>query len=120
MLMYACTVKNRTEKHKNLIFCWYLKATAEKCRIRILGSVIQCTDPRIRIRIKMSRIQTLRILYSYSIIINNFGRPGIKTKESLQSALNTKMVAAQNELIRKTIFPQIKTLYGTRKGCELL
>jgi hypothetical protein len=58
------------------------------------------------------------IKYSYAIII--IGRPGIKTKESLQSALNTKMVAAQNELIRKTIFPQIKTLYGTRKGCELL
>jgi hypothetical protein len=51
---------------------------------------------------------------------DNYCRPGIKTKESLQSALNTKMVAAQNELIRKTIFPQIKTLYGTRKGCELL
>jgi hypothetical protein len=47
-------------------------------------------------------------------------RPGIKTKETLQSAVNKKKVAAQNDLIRKTIFPQIKTLYGERKGCELL
>jgi hypothetical protein len=47
-------------------------------------------------------------------------RPGIKTKASLKSAVNNKKVAAQNTLINKVIFPQIKTLYGTRKGCELL
>ena len=47
-------------------------------------------------------------------------RPGIKTKETLQSAVNMKKVAAQNDLIKKTIFPQIRTLYGERKGCELL
>lgn len=60
--------------------------------------------------------------YEFHILDNAFllHRPGIKTKKTLQTVLNTTLVAAQNELIRKTILPQIKTLYGTRKGCELL
>jgi hypothetical protein len=47
------SLKIGVNKQKNLIFCWNLKATAKKSRI--LGSVIQCTDPRIWIL--MSRIR---------------------------------------------------------------
>ena len=30
-----------------------------------------------------------------------------------------KKTAAQNSLLRKKIAPQIKKLYGVRKGCEM-
>ena len=46
-------------------------------------------------------------------------RPGIKTKKTLHSAINLKKISAQNELLKKTIFPEIKKLYGARKGCEM-
>ena len=46
-------------------------------------------------------------------------RPGIKTKKSLQTSLKKKKIAAQNEFLTKTIFPEIKKLYGARKGCEM-
>jgi len=59
--------------------------------------------------------------YEFHILDNAFliHRPGIKTKKLLQTTLNNKKIAAQNSLIRKTIYPQIKKLYGARKGCEM-
>ena len=46
-------------------------------------------------------------------------RPGIKTKKTLHSAINKKKIDAQNEMLKKTIFPEIKKLYGVKKGCEM-
>ena len=46
-------------------------------------------------------------------------RPGIKTKKTLQTSLKKKKISAQNEYLKKTIFPEIKKLYGARKGCEM-
>jgi len=69
---------------------------------------------------KMTQGFTMCVLdYEFHILDNAFliHRPGIKTKKSLH--LNNKKVAAQNTLIRKTIFSQIKKIYGTRKGCEM-
>ena len=59
--------------------------------------------------------------YEFHILDNAFlvHRPGIKTKKSLHSALQTKKIAAQNDLLRKKIHPEIKKLYGGRKGCEM-
>ena len=36
-----------------------------------------------------------------------FHRPGIKTKKTLHSALDTKKISAQNTLIKNKIFPQV-------------
>lgn len=59
--------------------------------------------------------------YQFHILDNAFliHRPGIKTKKTLHSAINLKKISAQNELLKKTIFPEIKKLYGVRKGCEM-
>jgi len=59
--------------------------------------------------------------YDFHILDNAFliHRPGIKTKKTLHSALDTKKISAQNTLIKNKIFPQIKKLYGARKGCEM-
>jgi len=59
--------------------------------------------------------------YQFHILDNAFliHRPGIKTKKTLHSAINLKKISAQNELLKKTIFPEIKKLYGARKGCEM-
>jgi len=59
--------------------------------------------------------------YNFQILDNAFliHRPGIKTKKTLKTDINNKKIGAQNNLIRKVIFPEIKKLYGTRKGCEL-
>eukprot|EP00092_Neocalanus_flemingeri_P033251 GFUD01036158.1.p1 GENE.GFUD01036158.1~~GFUD01036158.1.p1 ORF type:complete len:478 (-),score=118.43 GFUD01036158.1:172-1605(-) len=59
--------------------------------------------------------------YQFHILDNAFliHRPGIKTKKTLHSAINLKKISSQNELLKKTIFPEIKKLYGVRKGCEM-
>lgn len=59
--------------------------------------------------------------YQFHILDNAFliHRPGIKTKKTLHSAINKKKIDAQNELLKKTIYPEIKKLYGGRKGCEM-
>ena len=59
--------------------------------------------------------------YEFHILDNAFliHRPGIKTPKTLHSTIDDKKVAAQNSLIRKTLYPQIKKLYGARKGCEM-
>jgi len=59
--------------------------------------------------------------YDFHILDNAFliHRPGIKTKKTLLSSLDKEKIAAQNTLIKKSIFPQIKKLYGVRKGCEM-
>jgi len=59
--------------------------------------------------------------YQFHILDNAFliHKPGIKTKKTLHSALNKKKIDAQNDLLKKTIFPEIKKLYGVRKGCEM-
>ena len=51
--------------------------------------------------------------------LSNIPRPGIKTKKTLHSAINRKKIEAQNALLKKTIFPEIKKLFGVRKGCEM-
>ena len=38
---------------------------------------------------------------------HNIHRPGIKTKKTLHSALDTKKITAQNTLIKTKIFPQV-------------
>lgn len=59
--------------------------------------------------------------YEFQILDNAFliHRPGIKTKKSLQSSLKKKKISAQNDYLKKTILPEIKKLYGARKGCEM-
>eukprot|EP00090_Calanus_glacialis_P024135 TRINITY_DN3746_c0_g1_i1.p1 TRINITY_DN3746_c0_g1~~TRINITY_DN3746_c0_g1_i1.p1 ORF type:complete len:469 (-),score=132.26 TRINITY_DN3746_c0_g1_i1:129-1535(-) len=59
--------------------------------------------------------------YQFHILDNAFliHRPGIKTKKTLHSAINRKKIEAQNALLKKTIFPEIKKLFGVRKGCEM-
>jgi len=59
--------------------------------------------------------------YQFHILDNAFliHRPGIKTKKTVHSAINKKKTDAQNELLKKKIFPEIKKLYGLKKGCEM-
>lgn len=57
--------------------------------------------------------------YEFQILDNAFlvHKPGIKTlkKDPARAALAGKT----NSLIRKIIFPELKVLYGTRKGCAV-
>ena len=59
--------------------------------------------------------------YEFHILDNAFliHRPGIKTKNEVKSSLKTKKITAQNTYLKKTIMPEIKRIYGARKGCEM-
>ena len=59
--------------------------------------------------------------YQFHILDNAFliHWPGIKTNKTLRSAINKKKIDTQNEMLKKTIFPEIKKLYGVKKGCEM-
>ena len=58
--------------------------------------------------------------YDFNILNNAFliHRPGIKTAKSSKTQIDKVKVAAQNDFIKKIIMPELKQLYGTRKGCE--
>ena len=77
----------------------------------------------------VSLIQNLLSLQGYQLcvmdydflILNNaflIHRPGIKTAKSSSSHIDKAKVGAQNDFIKKIIMPELKQLYGTRKGCE--
>ena len=59
--------------------------------------------------------------YEFHILDNAFliHKPGIKTKKSLLSSLKKKKISDQNTFLKKTVHPEIKKLYGARKGCEM-
>jgi len=59
--------------------------------------------------------------YEFHILDNAFliHKPGIKTKQTVQNSLKKKKISAQNDFLKKTIMPEIKKLYGARKGCEM-
>ena len=70
---------------------------------------------------KMTQGYQLCVLdYDFMILNNAFliHRPGIKTAKSSSSHIDKGKVAAQNDFIKKIIMPELKQLYGTRKGCE--
>jgi hypothetical protein len=57
--------------------------------------------------------------YEFQILDNAFlvHKPGIKaTKKDPQ---RETLVQETNALIKKVIFPELKVLYGTRKGCAV-
>ena len=58
--------------------------------------------------------------YDFMILNNAFliHRPGFKTAKSNQQHTDKPKVAAQNDFIKKIIIPELKQLYGSRKGCE--
>lgn len=69
---------------------------------------------------KMTQGYALCVLdYEFQILDNAFlvHKPGIKTmKKDPQRAV---LAGKTNALIRKVIFPELKVLYGTRKGCAV-
>ncbi|XP_063216263.1 beta-1,4-glucuronyltransferase 1 isoform X2 [Bacillus rossius redtenbacheri] len=69
---------------------------------------------------KMTQGYALCVLdYEFQILDNAFlvHKPGIKTlKKDPQRAM---LAGKTNALIRKVIFPELKVLYGTRKGCAV-
>lgn len=70
---------------------------------------------------KMTQGYQLCVLdYDFMILNNAFliHRPGFKTAKSNQEHTDKAKVAAQNDFIKKIIIPELKQLYGSRKGCE--
>ncbi|XP_052123312.1 beta-1,4-glucuronyltransferase 1 [Frankliniella occidentalis] len=69
---------------------------------------------------KMTQGYALCVLnYDFQILDNAFlvHKPGIKTlKKDPQRAM---LAGKTNVLIRRVIFPELKVLYGTRKGCAV-
>lgn len=69
---------------------------------------------------KMTQGYALCVLdYEFHILDNAFlvHKPGIKTmKKDPQRAM---LAGKTNALIKKVIFPELKVLYGTRKGCAV-
>lgn len=59
--------------------------------------------------------------YNFAILNNAFliHKPGIKTQKDNRRATNGKKVGAQNSLIRSKILPELKVLFGQRKGCTV-
>ena len=49
----------------------------------------------------------MRSFWTFHHIRHRICRPGIKTKKTLHSALDTKKISAQNTLIKNKIFPQV-------------
>lgn len=57
--------------------------------------------------------------YDFLILDNAFlvHRPGIKIYK--RDSTREMLTAKTNALIKKVIFPELKILYGTRKGCAV-
>jgi hypothetical protein len=57
--------------------------------------------------------------YEFQILDNAFlvHKPGIK--ENKKDPHREKLVMKTNSLIKQAILPEMKVLFGTRKGCEL-
>lgn len=57
--------------------------------------------------------------YDFLILDNAFlvHKPGIKIYK--KDARRSMLAAKTNQLIKKIIFPELKVLYGTRKGCAV-
>ncbi|KAK6636672.1 hypothetical protein RUM43_010334 [Polyplax serrata] len=55
--------------------------------------------------------------YEFHILDNAFlvHKPGIKTLQ--KDTARAILAAKTNSLIRKVILPELKAIYGTRKGC---
>ncbi|XP_044728931.1 beta-1,4-glucuronyltransferase 1-like [Chrysoperla carnea] len=69
---------------------------------------------------KMTQGYALCVLdYDFQILDNAFlcHRPGIKTYK--KDAKRATLAAKTNQLIRRIIFPELKILYGVRKGCAV-
>ncbi|KAJ9586643.1 hypothetical protein L9F63_019745, partial [Diploptera punctata] len=70
---------------------------------------------------KMTQGYALCVLdYEFQILDNAFlvHKPGIKTmKKDPQRAI---LAGKTNALIKRVIFPELKVLYGTRKGCAVI
>ena len=58
--------------------------------------------------------------YEFHILDNAFliHKPGIKTKQSLQS-MNKEKISEQKDYLKKTIMPEIERIYGSREGCQI-
>lgn len=57
--------------------------------------------------------------YDFLILDNAFlvHKPGIKVYK--KDARRAMLAAKTNQLIKKIIFPELKVIYGTRKGCAV-
>lgn len=57
--------------------------------------------------------------YEFMILNNAFlvHRPGIKTLT--KDVKRAQLAGKTNQLIRRIIFPELKVLYGTKKGCAV-
>ena len=54
--------------------------------------------------------------YDFMVLDNAFliHRPGIKTRSSTNSRLERK----QQSVIKKSVVPELKRIYGVREGCQ--
>jgi len=69
---------------------------------------------------KMTQGYALCVLdYDFQILDNAFlvHKPGIKTLK--KDPARAMLAAKTNVLIRKVIFPELKVLYGVRRGCAV-
>lgn len=57
--------------------------------------------------------------YDFLILDNAFlvHKPGIKVYK--KDARRAMLAAKTNQLIKKIIFPELKVIYGTKKGCAV-
>ena len=71
---------------------------------------------------KMTQSYLLCVMnYNFAILDNAYliHKSGIKSKIAFLKNLNVFKVASQTKLLKKEILPELKLLYGTRKGCHI-
>lgn len=91
--------------------CW-----ENRIRKKLIAPVISMFSPKIH---AFQGYQLCVLDYDFMILNNAFliHRPGIKSKADSLNQTQKKKVAGQNTLISKTIMPELKKIFGERKGC---
>ena len=73
-------------------------------------------------RDKMTQAYLFCLLdYNFAILDNAFliHKPGIKTKKEKLKNIKPGKLANQNKFIKKIVLPELKLMYGKKKGCYI-
>ena len=68
-----------------------------------------------------SKIHIFITDYNFAILDNAFliHKPGIKTKKEKLKNIKPGKLANQNKFIKKIVLPELKLMYGKKKGCYI-
>ena len=101
-----------------------LAAEKKEVVLRELKAEKEVSEENLKLRSRELR-EKMTALEAAERLVLELREEGMSLKERLvavereQDRLDKEKIEAQNALLKKTIFPEIKKLYGARKGCEM-